>query len=107
MMEKSDTTPAAMPSQPAQVGQTRCHMNASHVAMIMAASPAAALAWMTQPASSAVWMSSGRARSPAHDQLSNMLFALIAPELRGKRNRAAFERGLELLHAGLEARRPA
>jgi AcrR family transcriptional regulator len=41
-----------------------------------------------------------------HDQLSNMLFALIAPELHGKRNRAAFERGLELLHAGLEARRP-
>ena len=40
-----------------------------------------------------------------HDQLSNMLFALIAPELQGKRNRAAFERGLELLHAGLEARR--
>jgi AcrR family transcriptional regulator len=39
-----------------------------------------------------------------HDQLSNMLFALIAPELNGKRNRAAFERGLELLHAGLEAR---
>ena len=39
-----------------------------------------------------------------HDQLSNMLFALIGPELRGKRNRAAFERGLELLHAGLEAR---
>jgi AcrR family transcriptional regulator len=39
-----------------------------------------------------------------HDQLSNMVFALIAPELRGKRNRAAFERGLELLRAGLEAR---
>jgi AcrR family transcriptional regulator len=39
-----------------------------------------------------------------HDQLSNMVFALVAPELRGKRNRAAFERGLELLHAGLEAR---
>jgi AcrR family transcriptional regulator len=42
-----------------------------------------------------------------HDQLSNMVFALVAPELRGKRNRAAFERGLELLHAGLEARRRA
>jgi AcrR family transcriptional regulator len=42
-----------------------------------------------------------------HDQLSNMVFALVAPELRGKRNRAAFERGLELLHAGLEARRDA
>lgn len=40
-----------------------------------------------------------------HDQLSNMVLALIAPELRGKRNRAAFERGLELLRAGLEARR--
>jgi AcrR family transcriptional regulator len=40
-----------------------------------------------------------------HDQLSNMVFALVAPELNGKRNRAAFERGLELLHTGLEARR--
>lgn len=40
-----------------------------------------------------------------HDQLSNMLFALIVPELRGKPNRAAFDRGLEILHAGLEARR--
>jgi AcrR family transcriptional regulator len=40
-----------------------------------------------------------------HDQLSNMVFALVAPELHGKRNRAAFDRGLELLHAGLEARR--
>jgi AcrR family transcriptional regulator len=40
-----------------------------------------------------------------HDQLSNMVFALVAPELHGKRNRAGFERGLELLHAGLEARR--
>ncbi len=40
-----------------------------------------------------------------HDQLSNMVFALVAPELRGRRNRAAFERGLELLHAGLQARR--
>ena len=39
-----------------------------------------------------------------HDQLSNMLFGLVAPELSGKRNRAAFERGLELLRAGLEAR---
>jgi AcrR family transcriptional regulator len=39
-----------------------------------------------------------------HGQLSNMVFALVAPELRGRRNRAAFERGLELLHAGLEAR---
>jgi AcrR family transcriptional regulator len=39
-----------------------------------------------------------------HGQLSNMLFALIGPELHGKRNRAAFERGLELMHAGLESR---
>jgi AcrR family transcriptional regulator len=39
-----------------------------------------------------------------HDQLSNMLFALVAPELHGKRNRAAFERGLELLRDGLAAR---
>src|SRR5262249_49992247 len=34
-----------------------------------------------------------------HDQLSNMLFALVAPELNGRRNRAAFERGLQLIHA--------
>ena len=40
-----------------------------------------------------------------HDQLSSMVFVLVAPELRGKPNRAAFERGLELLHAGPEARR--
>jgi AcrR family transcriptional regulator len=40
-----------------------------------------------------------------HDQLSNIVFALIAPELSGRRNRAAFDRGLELLRAGLEARR--
>jgi len=39
-----------------------------------------------------------------HDQLSGMVFALVAPELRGRRNRAAFERGIELLHVGLEAR---
>jgi hypothetical protein len=39
-----------------------------------------------------------------HHQLSNMLFALVSPELQGKRNRAAFERGLELLHDGLAAR---
>ena len=39
-----------------------------------------------------------------HDQLSNIVFALVAPELGGRRNRAAFERGIELLHAGLEAR---
>jgi AcrR family transcriptional regulator len=40
-----------------------------------------------------------------HDQLSGMVFALVAPELHGKRNRAAFERGIELLRAGLDARR--
>jgi AcrR family transcriptional regulator len=39
-----------------------------------------------------------------HDQLSGMTFALVAPELAGTPNRAAFERGLELLHDGLEAR---
>jgi AcrR family transcriptional regulator len=39
-----------------------------------------------------------------HDQLSGMTFALVAPELAGKPDRAAFERGLELLHDGLEAR---
>src|SRR5262245_19089142 len=39
-----------------------------------------------------------------HEQLTGMVFALVAPELHGRRNRAAFERGLELLHAGLEAR---
>jgi hypothetical protein len=39
-----------------------------------------------------------------HDQLANLVFALVAPELRGKRKRAAFERGLQLLHAGLKAR---
>jgi AcrR family transcriptional regulator len=47
---------------------------------------------------------SGAEARELHDQLSNMTFALVAPELHGKRNRAAFERGLELLHAGLEAR---
>jgi AcrR family transcriptional regulator len=39
-----------------------------------------------------------------HDQLSNMVFALVVPELAGRPNRAAFERGLDLLHAGLDAR---
>jgi hypothetical protein len=33
-----------------------------------------------------------------------MTFALVAPELAGTPDRAAFERGLELLHDGLEAR---
>jgi AcrR family transcriptional regulator len=48
---------------------------------------------------------SKRAAQELHDQLSGMVFALVAPELHGKRNRAAFERGIDLLHAGLEARR--
>jgi AcrR family transcriptional regulator len=39
-----------------------------------------------------------------HGQLSNMLFALVSPELHGRRNRAAFERGLQLVHDGLTAR---
>jgi AcrR family transcriptional regulator len=39
-----------------------------------------------------------------HDQLAGMAFALINPEVAGRPNRAAFERGLELLHDGLEAR---
>jgi hypothetical protein len=39
-----------------------------------------------------------------HGQLTGMVFALVAPELQGKRNRAAFERGIEMLRAGLEAR---
>jgi AcrR family transcriptional regulator len=39
-----------------------------------------------------------------HGQLSGMVFSLVALELHGRRNRAAFERGLELLRAGLEAR---
>jgi len=47
---------------------------------------------------------SGREASELHDQLSNMLFALVGPELRGRPNRAAFERGLELLRDGLAAR---
>jgi len=52
--------------------------------------------------------SAGFSKSQAqelHDQLSGMVFALVTPELRGRRNRAAFERGIDLLHAGLESRR--
>lgn len=41
-----------------------------------------------------------------HDQVSNMLFALVVPELRGRPNRAAFERGLAMVLAGVEARAP-
>jgi hypothetical protein len=41
-----------------------------------------------------------------HEQLTHMVLALVAAELHGRRNRAAFERGLDLLRAGLDARRP-
>jgi AcrR family transcriptional regulator len=47
---------------------------------------------------------SAREAAELHDQLSNMVFALVAPELHGRTNRAAFERGLELLRDGLTAR---
>jgi AcrR family transcriptional regulator len=47
---------------------------------------------------------SAREATELHHQLSNMLFALVRPELGGRRNRAAFERGLGLLHDGLAAR---
>lgn len=53
--------------------------------------------------------SAGFSRAEAgelHEQLSGMVFALVAPELHGRRNRPAFERGIELLRAGLEARLP-
>jgi AcrR family transcriptional regulator len=40
-----------------------------------------------------------------HVQLTSMVFALIGPELHGRKNRRAFDRGLELLHPGLEQRR--
>ncbi|MGZ4390032.1 MAG: TetR/AcrR family transcriptional regulator [Gaiellaceae bacterium] len=42
-----------------------------------------------------------------HEQLTQMVFGLILPELGRRRSRArdaAFERGLDLLHAGLLAR---
>lgn len=42
-----------------------------------------------------------------HDQVGNMLFALVVPELRGRSNRAAFERGLAMVLAGVAARAPA
>lgn len=47
----------------------------------------------------------GRDVDELHDQLTNMVFALVAAELQGRSSRAGFERGLELLHAGLGARR--
>lgn len=48
----------------------------------------------------------GRDLDELHDQLTNMVFALIAAEVQGRPSRAAFERGLELLHAGLRERTP-
>jgi AcrR family transcriptional regulator len=48
--------------------------------------------------------SSGEA-TELHGQLSNILLALVTPELHGRRNRAAFERGLDLIRDGLTARR--
>ena len=47
---------------------------------------------------------SARETEELHHQLANLLFALVAPELHGRTNRAAFQRGLDMLHAGLEAR---
>ena len=46
-----------------------------------------------------------RETNELHHQLANLLFALVAPELHGRTNRAAFQRGLDMLHAGLAARR--
>jgi AcrR family transcriptional regulator len=45
-----------------------------------------------------------RETNELHHQLANLLFALVAPELHARTNRAAFQRGLDMLHAGLEAR---
>ena len=47
---------------------------------------------------------SARETDELHHQLANLLFALVAPELHARTNRAAFQRGLDMLHAGLEAR---
>lgn len=47
---------------------------------------------------------SSREAAELHEQLSDMVFALVRPELRGRRNRAAFERGLQILRDGLTAR---
>lgn len=47
---------------------------------------------------------SAREADELHHQLANLLLALVAPELHGRTNRAAFQRGLDMLHAGLEAR---
>lgn len=47
---------------------------------------------------------SARETDELHHQLANLLFALVAPELHARTNRAAFQRGLDMLLAGLEAR---
>lgn len=47
---------------------------------------------------------SAREANELHDQLTNMVFALIVPELAGRPNAAAFERGIAMLKPGLEAR---
>ncbi len=47
---------------------------------------------------------SARETDELHHQLANLLFALVAPELHGQTNRSAFQRGLDMLRAGLEAR---
>jgi AcrR family transcriptional regulator len=47
---------------------------------------------------------SPRETDELHHQLANLLLALVAPELHGRTNRAAFQRGLDMLHAGLKAR---
>jgi AcrR family transcriptional regulator len=47
---------------------------------------------------------SAKEATELHHQLSNMLLALVSPELHGRQNRAAFERGLALIRDGLAAR---
>jgi AcrR family transcriptional regulator len=47
---------------------------------------------------------SQREANELHGQLTSMVFGLVAPELAGKPNAAAFERGLSMLRPGLEAR---
>ena len=47
---------------------------------------------------------SKREADELHDQLTCLVFALVMPELHGRRSRPAFERGLEMLHAGLLSR---
>jgi len=47
---------------------------------------------------------STREANELHDQLTGMMFALVALELSGKPNASAFERGIAMLRPGLEAR---